>query len=540
VRSRALGVVDADYLVIGSGIAGLTFAQKVSRSGKVALVTKKEDTESNTNYAQGGIAGVLGDDDSIDLHVHDTLVAGAGLCRREAVDLMVQESAARVQELRAMGVAFQTVTAPDGTKQLELGKEGGHSVRRIAHAQDRTGSEVEKTLVSAAKRDWDIALFENHLALDLIVSIDADGRRRCHGAYVLDIPNARLVAFHARATCLAAGGLGRIYLHTTNPRIATGDGFAIAYRAGCRMANMEFIQFHPTSLCRKDADSFLISEAVRGEGGILRLADGSTFMKKYHSLGSLAPRDIVARAIDHETKQRGEECAYLDVTHLDPEFLRSRFPTIYATCLRYGIDITKDWIPVVPAAHYSCGGVDTDLHGRTTIDGLYAAGEVACTGVHGANRLASNSLLEALVFGARAGEHAAEAATGYPRRPPQDMPVTPRPPRPKDPPNAERLQRLAASVPRAMWDGVGIVRSERGLRAARETVAAARDALAVKYRRRGPHEDLVEAWNMAETALLVIRSALMRHESRGLHFMIDYPQPDDLNYKRDTLLGSES
>lgn len=398
-------IIDVDVLVLGTGIAGLSFALRASRLGRVALVTKKSDTESNTNYAQGGIAAVVDPNDTFESHIRDTLVAGAFLCHEDAVEILVKEGPDRIRELVEMGVRFTRSRKEGNPNHFDLGREGGHSTRRIVHAADLTGREIERALVAKVKGNFNIRVFEHDHAIDLIT--DRVGEKLvCRGAHVVDSETGDVMSFRARVTMLATGGLGRVYLHTTNPQIATGDGVAMAFRAGARVANMEFIQFHPTTLYHPGARSFLISEAVRGEGGVLRLKSGETFMERYHEMGCLAPRDVVARAIDAELKKSGDECVYLDVTHLDPEKIREHFPHINETCLSVGVDMTRDWIPIVPAAHYSCGGVVTDTDGRTSIDNLYACGEVSCTGVHGANRLASNSLLEAVVFGKRAADDA--------------------------------------------------------------------------------------------------------------------------------------
>src|SRR5690349_18054354 len=395
-----------DFLVLGSGIAGLSFALKVAPYGRVAIVTKKDRAESNTNYAQGGIAAVTSKEDSMELHVRDTLEAGAGLCKEKVVRTIIEEGPARIAELIQLGMLFSEREIPrsHGARELDLGKEGGHSKRRILHAKDVTGREVERALLAAVAEQSNIEIYENHLAIDLITSqkLGYVGTNRCLGAYVLDKTTGKVETFASRVTLRATGGCGKVYLFTTNPDIATGDGVAMAYRAGAAVANMEFVQFHPTCLYHPKAKSFLISEAVRGEGGILKTPDGREFMDEYHPLKSLAPRDIVARAIDSEMKRSGAEYVHLDITHRPARFIMERFPNIYATCLQYGIDITKEPIPVVPAAHYQCGGVVTTVDGETEIAGLYAVGEVACTGLHGANRLASNSLLEALVCAHRA------------------------------------------------------------------------------------------------------------------------------------------
>ncbi|MBN2288028.1 MAG: L-aspartate oxidase, partial [Candidatus Glassbacteria bacterium] len=401
-EAASSNIYQADFLVIGSGIAGLSFALKASYYSDVLIITKKENYESNTNYAQGGIASVMDPSDTFDSHVEDTLVCGAGLCRREAVEVLVREGPDRVRELINWGVRFtRSQKDPD---RLSLGREGGHSQRRIVRADDLTGHEVERALLEELKSRRNVHFFEDHVAVDLITRpTGGDYRRRCLGAFALERHTGRIKAFLARVTFLASGGCGRVYLHTTNPSIATGDGIAMAYRAGARVANLEFIQFHPTALYHHDDErAFLISEAVRGEGAILRKISGETFMERYHTMGCLAPRDVVARAIDREMKLSGDKHVLLDLSSIGTERIRRRFPNITAECLKRGLDITKEPIPVVPSAHYVCGGVTTNVHAQTTIEALLAAGETACTGVHGANRLASNSLLEALVFANRA------------------------------------------------------------------------------------------------------------------------------------------
>jgi len=523
--------MDVDYLVLGSGIAGLTYALRVAQYGKVALVTKKSHTESNTNYAQGGVASVMADDDSYDLHIRDTLVAGAGLCHLDSVEILVKEGPGYVRELIELGVQFSTETAEDGKERLSLGREGGHSRRRIVHAADLTGREIERGLVVRVKQEENIRLFAHDFALDLIVE-DRNSKKVCCGAYIFDTETEEVAAIRAKVTMLVTGGCGRVYLHTTNPEIATGDGVAMAYRAGADIANMEFIQFHPTSLYHPDARSFLISEAVRGEGGILRLQDGSTFMEKYHEMGCLAPRDIVARAIDTELKRTGDECVYLDVTHLDAEWLRNRFPNIYEKCLSVGIDITKDWIPIVPAAHYSCGGVLTDVNARTSIDRLYACGEVACTGVHGANRLASNSLLEALVFAHRAAEDskallACEQCVeieDYPKAQ-HNLYVSP-----------SLTSEYIGRIQRAMWRYVGIVRTDQRLLKAQAEISEIAGHVEKLYLSGKLRADLLELRNLVTVAGLIIQSAISRKESRGLHYNTDYPETDDVNWKKDTII----
>ena len=508
-----------DYIVVGSGSAGLTFALTTARRGTVALVTKKNRTDSNTNWAQGGIAGVFAKDDTPELHIADTLIAGAGLCNEAAVRVLVTEGPECIRDLMDRGARFNR----GGEGNLELGREGGHSRRRIVHAADLTGQEVERTLVEASRHLPNITVFENHCAIDLIVIGGL-----CAGVTVLDESTGAIEAFLGRSTLLSTGGCGQAYQHTTNPAIATGDGVAMAWRAGCTIANMEFIQFHPTSLYHPDAKSFLISEAVRGEGGVLRSRDGRAFMQNYDERGDLAPRDIVARAIDSEMKRDGANCVYLDITHRTEEFIKEHFPTIYGRCLSYGIDITSEWIPVVPAAHYSCGGVKTDLYGRTSIEGLYACGEVASTGVHGANRLASNSLLEALVFGRRAAQAAlAEDRPQAPTRIPEpDIVVGD---------DADDEPRLRERLQIVMSKYVGIVRSNKRLAKARTAIAAiAADMKAIGMHLSHPVQELS---NLLAVGQLIVRSAQSRHESRGLHFTTDYPETLD-SERRDTEISN--
>ncbi|MGO8673772.1 MAG: L-aspartate oxidase [Capsulimonadaceae bacterium] len=500
-----------DFLVLGSGSAGLTFALRVCGAGSVALVTKKERTDSNTNWAQGGIAGVMGADDSDDLHVSDTLIAGADLCNEQAVRILVSEGPQRIRELIDFGANFNRTS--DGS--LALGREGGHSRRRIIHTADLTGREVERTLVDALKAHPNITVLEHHFAVDLIIE---DGR--CLGALVFDEAADTIEPYAARATLIATGGAGQVYQFTTNPPIATGDGIAMAWRAGAEVRNMEFIQFHPTSLYHPDAHCFLISEAVRGEGGILRRKDGAAFMGEYDSARKdLAPRDIVARAIDNEIKRSGDDCVYLDVTHLPADDVLAHFPTIYSRCLSYGIDITTDWIPVVPAAHYSCGGVATDLVGRTSLDRLYASGEAASTGVHGANRLASNSLLEALVFSRRAADDAlASVMTGEVAPLPTPCPAWDAP----RPSNSD-VEGLRHRLKVVMQKYVGIVRTDARLQKAAGAIVALRYEAASNLGQGTRVASALELRNMLDVADLIVRCARLRQESRGLHYNTDHP-----------------
>ena len=530
--------ITCDFLVIGTGIAGLTFALKAADHGEVVMVTKKNDTESNTNYAQGGIAAVMGSDDSFELHEEDTMRAGVYLCNREAVRILVREGPDRVRELMEMGVRFTQEMIDEEHARIALGREGGHSRRRIVHAADLTGREVERALVHQAKKRASIRILENNMAIGLILRpSERPDRPVCLGAHIFDTRAARTRTVLSRVTVLSTGGLGRTYLHTTNPDIATGDGVALSYQAGARIANMEFIQFHPTALFHSQGESFLISEAVRGEGGVLRLKDGSTFMEKYHEMGCLAPRDIVARAIDAELKASGEECVWLDVTHLGEERIRERFPNIHEKCLSLGIDIAREWIPVVPAAHYACGGVMTDDRGRTDIERLYATGEVSCTGVHGANRLASNSLLEALVFSHRAAEDSAAVVreipleTGAPDFPEEEH---------CEPVPLELVKELMLRLRTVMWVYVGIVRTTERLREALREVSIIAAKAEELYRRGRLSRELLELRSMVTAAELIVRCALMRKESRGLHYILDYPHRDDEHWLKDTVLRKES
>ncbi|MEW6687259.1 MAG: L-aspartate oxidase [Candidatus Edwardsbacteria bacterium] len=517
---------ESDFLVIGSGMAGLIFALKAAEVGTVFLITKKQNTESNTNYAQGGIAAVFDADDSVESHFADTIKAGAGLCHEDAVRVMVEEGPALVKELMSVGVQFSQTE----NGRLQLGREGGHSSRRIVHAEDLTGQKIEHTLVKEASHNPKIKIFENHTAIDLIIS-----ERRCWGAYVLDNETLEVKTYLAKVIFLATGGGGQVYLHTTNPSIATGDGMAMAYRAGAKLANLEFVQFHPTTLYHSLAKSFLISEAVRGEGAILRDKDGKAFMSEYHKLKDLAPRDIVARAIDSELKKSGEHCVFLDLSAIPPERKKERFPNIYKNCLSYGIDITQKPIPVVPAAHYLCGGVLTDIWGQTSIEGLYAAGETACSGVHGANRLASNSLLEALVFAERAAQKARqelnEKTISLPIIPgwdyvgsvfSQEKVVVSH--------NREEVQRL-------MWDYVGIVRTEKRLLKASERLKIISQEIRDYYWKYRVTTTLLELRNLVTLAQLIVRCALLRKESRGLHYNLDYPERDDEHFRKDTIIS---
>ena len=524
----------SDFLVIGSGIAGLSYALKVADRGTVTIVTKREISETATNLAQGGIASVFSTEDSFASHVQDTMVAGAWLSHEDIVRLVVEAGPEAIRDLIAWGVQF-TKKADDS---YDLTREGGHSKRRILHAQDITGREIERALVEAVLQHPRITVMENHIAVDLITEAKLTKQQgqanRCLGAYVLDIAKGEVVTFGARITVLATGGAGKVYLYTCNPDVATGDGLAMAYRAGATIANMEFMQFHPTTLYHPNAKSFLISEAVRGEGAILRRRDGTAFMSRYHELKDLAPRDIVARAIDNEMKVHGDDCVFLDITHRTADYIRERFPNIHETCLSYGIDMTREPIPVVPAAHYLCGGVRVDTWGESDIANLFAIGEVACTGLHGANRLASNSLLEGAVFGKRAAQRSLERLAEAPQRFPaikawDSGSAT----------NSDEEVVVAHNwdeIRRCMWNYVGIVRSSKRLVRALRRIQMIQEEIADYYWDFIITSDLIELRNIATVAELIIRCALTRRESRGLHFTIDHPETDDAHWKSDTLI----
>ena len=531
-----------DFLVIGSGISGLSFALKAATLGQVTIITKKAKVDTATNLAQGGIAAVLSKDDSFDLHIQDTLKAGAGLCHEDIVRLVVENGPDRIRELMELGVRFQDKAGnPD---HLDLGKEGGHSARRIAHAMDLTGHEIEESLLNQIENDPRITVLENHLAVDLLVSSktglngnsDDKDNDRCLGAYVFDRATGRIDTYQAKTTVLCTGGAGKVYLYTTNPDIATGDGIAMAYRAGAQVANLEFVQFHPTCLYHPMVKNFLISEAVRGEGGRLIDEKGRAFMDKYDPRGDLATRDTVARAIDSEMKTSGDDCVYLDITHQPAEFLKKRFPTIYRKCLSLGIDMTREPIPVVPAAHYMCGGVVTDQWGRTNLANLYAFGETACTGLHGGNRLASNSLLEAVVFAHQAFidcqkewpnlknttlPEVADWSAGTAQRIEENVLVTH---------NWDQIRRL-------MWNYVGIVRSIKRLNLVKERLKTTRDEVDRYYREYILTPDLIELRNIVQIAELIVQCACRRLESRGLHYLVDFPDTDNKNWQHDTIIS---
>jgi len=534
--------IKTDVLIIGSGIAGLFAALRISEYAEVVLITKKEKNESNTNYAQGGIASVIDPADSFEKHIKDTLVSGAGLCHKKMVEIIVEEGPARINDLMELGTEF---TKKNG--KLDLAKEGGHSMARIVHAKDLTGREVERALIDKTNNNKNIRVIENTIAIDLItehnVSQLKDSRldnRNCWGAYALNCLDNEVVKISSKATVLATGGLGQVYLHTTNPQIATGDGFAMAYRAGSKIGNMEFIQFHPTSfyLSAQNSNfstpSFLISEAVRGFGALLRTKDGKEFMQKYDERRELAPRDIVARAIDNELKKRGDEYVYLDITNKNKDEIVDHFPNIYNNCLKFGIDISKEFIPVVPAAHYCCGGIVVDEFSRTSLKGLYACGEVSMTGVHGANRLASNSLLEAVVFAQRAAIDIKRFINSFdskiPDIPDWDISGT------LSSDEKILITHSSREVKQVMWDYVGIVRSNLRLERAEKRIHNIFTETEELYRRTKIFEDILELRNIITCAHIIIKSAKKRKESRGLHYTLDYPEPSPTNKYKDTIL----
>jgi L-aspartate oxidase len=516
------GLVKSDYLVIGSGIAGLSFALRVSQWGNVIVVTKKRDIDTATNLAQGGIAAVFDEHDSIKEHVDDTLKSGAGLCDENIVNQVVSSGRARVEDLIHYGVPF---VRDEESGALSLGREGGHSRRRVAHAYDLTGREIEKTLLDMVRKSKNIKLLEEHVAVDLLIK-KSGVEQLCFGAYVMS-KDRGVIPYVSKVTVLCTGGAGKVYLYTSNPDIATGDGVAMAARAGAKIANMEFVQFHPTCLYHPNAKNFLISEAVRGEGGILVDKRGKRFMDKYDVHGELATRDTVARSIDKELKESGEDCVYLDITHKDPAFIKERFPGIYKKCLEFGLDITTEPIPVVPAAHYLCGGVLVDSYGNSSVSGLMALGETSCTGLHGANRLASNSLLEAVVFAERAaGICFADQKTDTDFESIDDV----------DPWSEGEADYLEEEIiinhdwdliRRTMWNYVGIVRTTQRLELAQKRLTDIAEEIEVHYKKYYVSANMVELRNIAHIALMIVESALARKESRGLHYSIDFPDQRD-------------
>jgi len=542
--------IKTDFLIIGSGVAGLTFALKVAEFGNVALVTKKGIMDSTTTMAQGGIASVFSKFDSFDLHIQDTLVSGDGLCNRDVVEMVVKNGPDRIRELIDLGVNFNfkekersdSESLPFDT-DFDLGREGGHSEKRIVHAHDMTGMELERVLVTHVKNHDRIMLFENHIAVDLITIstrmkrglITTTHEDYCCGAYVLDRPTNKIKTFCAKITLLATGSAGKVYLYTSNPDIATGDGIAMGYRAGATVANLEFVQFHPTCLYHPDAKNFLISEAVRGEGAILIDSSGNAFMEEYDSQKDLACRDVVARAIDAELKKSGDDSVFLDVSNKNTDFIKERFPNLYEKCLNFGFDMTKEPLPVVPAAHYMCGGIATDMFGRTDLHRLYAIGETACTGLHGANRLASNSLIEALVYSHTASKQAVEDIDVF------DFSSTPDPPPWDEVGTTDSDEVIMVShnwdeIRRLMWNYVGIVRSDKRLARAKRRIEIIQKEINEYYWNFRVSADLVELRNIAIVADLIIKCASHRKESRGLHYNIEYPYRDDARWQKDTII----
>lgn len=523
-----------DVLILGTGAAGLSTALRLPGDCSVLVVAKDVPQECNTRYAQGGIAAVLDPRDSLESHIQDTLTAGAGLCVPEVVEAVVREGPEAIRWLEEHGVGFTQALTHDGSRRLHLTREGGHARRRVAHVADATGWTIEQALLQQLRTRPNVRLLECHDAVDLITA-DRLGLTgpRVLGAYLYDRRNRQVHAVGARAVVLATGGACKVYLYTSNPHTATGDGIAMAWRAGCRIANMEFMQFHPTCLYHPRARSFLISESLRGEGAVLRLPDGQPFMHRFDPRGELAPRDIVARAIDHEMKRLGIPCVYLDIHHQNPDFLKSHFPTIHQKCLEYGIDLTRDPIPVVPAAHYTCGGVLTDLNGRTDLPGLYAIGEVSCTGLHGANRLASNSLLECIVFGKFAARDIVRRLPEF--APPPMLPawdesqVT-------DSDEEVVVSHNWEEIRRFMWDYVGIVRTDKRLQRALSRIDLLHREIHDYYGNFRLTHDLIELRNLIVVAELVVRCAMQRRESRGLHYTLDYPTPATGEPQRYTVL----
>ncbi len=529
--------ITTDFLVIGTGIAGLSYALKVADQGTVSLVTKRDIDISATQLAQGGIATVFSEEDNFASHIEDTMIAGAYLSDPKIVDLVVRTGPEAVADLINWGVQFSR----KADNQYDLTREGGHSHRRILHAKDATGHEIERALVEAALKHPNITLYQHHIAIDLITEAKVLQKKldhnRCLGAYILDKQKNEVITFGAQFTVLATGGAGKVYLYTCNPDIATGDGMAIGWRAGADVANMEFMQFHPTTLYHPHAKSFLISEAVRGEGAILKNGDGYAFMPDYHKLKDLAPRDIVARAIDSEMKKSGADCVFLDIIYKGADFIKDHFPMIYKTCLSFGIDMTKEPIPVVPAAHYICGGLSADINGETNIHNLFAIGEVACTGLHGANRLASNSLLEGIVFAKKAAE---VSLSRLGEQNPPNPPIVPwNCGNATDSDEEVIVAQNWDEIRRCMWNYVGIVRSNKRLQRAMNRILMVQQEIDEYYWNFLLTSDLIELRNLVTVAKLIVQSALSRHESRGLHYTIDYPNRDDKNFQHDTIIPGE-
>ncbi len=518
--------IQYDAIIIGGGAAGLSLALHLAQSSRIAIITKGPLNEGATLYAQGGISAVVDTHDSFESHINDTLLAGAGLCDPAVVRFTVENSRAAVDWLIDSGVPFDREIRADGSSDFHLTREGGHSHRRVLHAADATGRAIETTLVGQLRQHNNIDILENHIVIDLIMA-DKIGKNksRCIGCYALDKGNNQVLTLGSHQTVLATGGAGKVYLYTSNPDVSTGDGIAMAWRAGCRVANMEFIQFHPTCLYHPQAKSFLITEAIRGEGGRLLLPDGTPFARNFHPDGELAPRDVVARAIDHEMKRLGADCLYLDISHKPAPFIKKHFPTVYSTCLGLGIDITTTPIPVVPAAHYTCGGVVTDTKGRTDVNGLYAIGETAYTGLHGANRMASNSLLECLVFAKSAAKEISSNLKELTQK--DDPPTLPL----WDESQVKQAEEQIViahdwdELRRVMWDYVGIVRTDRRLQRALRRIQLLASEVEEHYANFLVSNDLLELRNLVLVAELIVRSALSRKESRGLHYTLDYPNP---------------
>ena len=524
--------IESDVLVIGTGAAGLSLALRLADDYRISLISKGPLKEGSTLYAQGGVAAVMASDDSVESHINDTLNAGAGLCDPAVVRYTVEHGAENIQWLLDQGIHF---TTDQDKHALHLTREGGHSHRRVIHATDATGQAIETTLEQKVPN---IAIYENHIAVDLITAAKLGHPvQRCLGAYILDRDTNQVEVFRATQVVLATGGASKVYLYTSNPDTSTGDGIAMAWRAGCRVANMEFNQFHPTCLYHPKAKSFLITEAVRGEGGRLLLADGTRFMPQFDPRGELAPRDIVARAIDHEMKRRGDDCVYLDISHKPAAFITEHFPNVHRRCLEFGFDMTKEPIPVVPAAHYTCGGVMTDIHGHTDLPGLYAIGETAFTGLHGANRMASNSLLECLVFAQAASEHIRHGKHGNPvdiAIPEWDISKV------TDSDEEVVVSHNWDELRRFMWDYVGIVRTNKRLQRAGRRVQLLLTEIEEYYGNFIITNDLLELRNLTTVADLIIRSAMARKESRGLHYTLDYPETDTVHPAANSILIPEN
>jgi len=528
--------ITCDCLVIGGGVAGLTFALEAAKRAEVIVIAKRSLDDTSTSRAQGGIAAVLDPADSFEAHVRDTLESGRGISHPDVVDMVVRDAPERIRDLIRLGTEFSKNSG--GSKDdvgLDLTKEGGHSARRIVHAADLTGAEVQRALLEAARANPRIQLLERHMAIDLIDLSKHGSDHLISGAYVLDEASGKVHTFVARTTILATGGAGKVYLYTSNPDIATGDGVAMAYRVGAEIANMEFFQFHPTCLYHPQAKSFLISESLRGEGGILRLRDGTAFMEKYSPQKDLAPRDVVASAIDFELKRTGDDYVLLDMTDHPSAFLQERFPNIHRECLKYGIDMATEPIPVVPAAHYTCGGIRVDKNGHSSVRGLWAIGETSCTGLHGANRLASNSLLEGLVYGRRAAHSVADHMSKGPLPDAPDWDVG------KAAPSDEAVivSQNWDELRRFMWNYVGIVRSNKRLERASRRIALLEEEIREYYWKHLVTIDLLELRNIAHVSQLIVSSAAFRKESRGLHFNMDHPEPDDA-YRADTVLSRDA